>query len=214
MFRWRWLGRVPYSRALERMKTLWSARCAGQVPDTLLLLEHPPVLTVGKARAREDIVSPPDLLAREGIEVHQTDRGGRVTYHGPGQLVAYPVFGVGTAPHAAALLARRLGEVMLALLEDDGLCGRWDPERPGVWVGCEKVGAVGLRVESGVSRHGFAFNVDPDLTHYRHIVPCGVADRGITSLARLLGHAVPVEGIALRTPRAFERVFGARSEAW
>lgn len=208
MFRWSWLGRVPYVEAMSRMQALWAERRAGSIPDTLLLLEHPPVLTIGRSRAAGDIRTPREVLERLGFEVHAVDRGGRVTYHGPGQLVAYPIFAVGTSPLAAGRFVRRLGEVMIALLADFGLDGHWDGRAVGVWVRGEKIGSIGVRVEGGVARHGFAFNVDPDLRHFDHIVPCGIRDCRVTSLSRLLGRPVEVEEVSARAPAAFARVFG------
>jgi lipoyl(octanoyl) transferase len=213
-FRWIWRGRVPYAAALSEMQSLWEERRQGRIPDTLLLLEHPPVLTIGRTRARSDICTPPEVLAAQGFEIHEIDRGGRVTYHGPGQLVAYPVFEVGTSPLNAAGFVRRLAEVMISLLQAYSVDGRWDPECPGTWVEGEKIGAIGVRIEAGVSRHGFAFNVDPDLSHFRHIIACGLEGKGTTSLARVLGRAIPVEEVAARTPGAFERVFRSTAQPW
>jgi lipoate-protein ligase B len=205
---------VSYRAALEEMTALWARRRAGEIPDTLMLLEHPPVLTVGRSRAEGDILTSRERLAALGFEVHEIDRGGRVTYHGPGQLVAYPIFAIGTSPLAAARFVFRLSKVMLRLLRDYGIEGRWDAECPGTWVGDAKVGSIGVRVEAGVSRHGFAFNVDPDLAHFGHIVACGIRDRGQTSLARLTGRPIGVAEVAARAPAAFSEVFRAAAEPW
>jgi lipoyl(octanoyl) transferase len=213
-FRWSWLGRVPYGAALTLMRSVWSERREERIPDTLLLLEHPPVFTIGKSGSRAEIRTPQAELERLGFEVHEVDRGGRVTYHGPGQLVAYPIFSIGTSPIAATELVRRLVEVMRALLGDHGIESHWDPAHPGLWIGEEKIGAVGIRVEGGVSRHGFALNVQPDLAHFAHIVPCGITDRGVTSLARLLDRPVPLSEIVEQVPGKFTRILEREATIW
>jgi lipoyl(octanoyl) transferase len=214
VFRSAWLGRVGYSEALALMHALWSERREGRIPDTLLLLEHPPVFTIGKSGSWAEILTPPVELERLGFEVHQVDRGGRVTYHGPGQLVAYPIFLLSPSPLAATNFVRRLVEVMRALLAEQGIASHWDPAHPGLWVKNEKIGAVGIRVEGGVSRHGFALNVQPDLGHFAHIVPCGLTDRAVTSLARLLGRPVPLSEVVERVPQHFARIFEREAAIW
>jgi lipoate-protein ligase B len=187
---WRFCGLVRWRDADREMRALADARRRGDAPNTLLLLEHPSVITLGTRTPAHDVLAPPDELARAGIELERADRGGRATYHGPGQLVGYPVVHVGRSPAAGPMLARALGDAMLDLARALGVDeARWDDDAPGVYVGRDKLGAVGVRVDHGVSRHGFAFNLSPDLSHYRFLVACGHTDRGVTSIARIRGSA-------------------------
>jgi lipoyl synthase len=181
----RWLGRVPYAEADELQRALLE-RAAD---DYLLLLEHPHVYTLGKSADPAHVLVPP---ASVGADLVRTDRGGDVTYHGPGQLVGYPIV---TLPEWRAgqrdvvAYVRRLETVLISALGDLGVEGERDDGYTGVWVGGEKIAAIGVRVSRGRTRHGFALNVDPDLSMFGHIVPCGIADRGVTSLAAQLGSA-------------------------
>jgi lipoic acid synthetase len=181
----RWLGRVPYGEADELQRALLG-RAAD---DYLLLLEHPPVYTLGKSADPAHVLVPP---ASVGADLVRADRGGDVTYHGPGQLVGYPIV---TLPEWRAgqrdvvAYVRRLEAVLIAALADLRVEARRDDGYTGVWVGDEKIAAIGVRVSQGRTRHGFALNVDPDLSMFGHIVPCGISDRGVTSLAAQLGEA-------------------------
>jgi lipoic acid synthetase len=185
MLRVRWLGRVPYAEADELQRALLE-RAAD---DYLLLLEHPHVYTLGKSADPAHVLVPP---ASVGADLVRTDRGGDVTYHGPGQLVGYPIV---TLPEWRAgqrdvvAYVRRLEAVLISALGDLGVEAERDDGYTGVWVGGEKIAAIGVRVSRGRTRHGFALNVDPDLSMFGHIVPCGIADRGVTSLAAQLGSA-------------------------
>lgn len=186
---WQDLGTLPYAEALSLQQRLREKRLAGDIADQLLFLEHPPVITLGRKECHDDIVSPPDNLQRDGIEVVKTDRGGRSTYHGPGQLVGYAIvsirgFGMGVKEFVSAI-----EEVCVRALSDFGVKAARDPEHPGLWVGGNKIVAVGLSVTRGITMHGFALNVDCDLAPYRHIVACGIAGRGVTSMKRELGGA-------------------------
>ena len=183
----RWLGRVPYGEADELQRALLE-RAAD---DYLLLLEHPHVYTLGKSADPAHVLVPP---ASVGADLVRTDRGGDVTYHGPGQLVGYPIV---TLPQwrdgkvDVVAYVRRLEGVLIAALADLGVDAHRVPRYTGVWVGDEKIAAIGVRVTRGRTRHGFALNVDPDLTMFDHIVPCGIADKGVTSVARLLPSSTP-----------------------
>ncbi|HYV58453.1 MAG TPA: lipoyl synthase [Acidimicrobiia bacterium] len=187
----RWLGRVPYGEADELQRALLE-RAAD---DYLLLLEHPPVYTLGKSADPAHVLVPP---ASVGADLVRADRGGDVTYHGPGQLVGYPIV---TLPEWRAgqrdvvAYVRRLEAVLIAALADLGVQAGRDDGYTGVWVGDEKVAAIGVRVSQGRTRHGFALNVDPDLSMFGHIVPCGIADRGVTSLAARLGAAPTMQQV-------------------
>ena len=208
------MGRVPYRWALHLMQQMALARRRNELEDTLLLVEHPPVITLGRAGGSEDVLAPPTLLRALGIEVVQTERGGRATYHGPGQLVAYPILRLRPCDLHAYL--RRLEDVVLDVLAEWGIAGQRVERYPGVWAGSDKIAAVGVAVEEGVATHGVALNVDPDMRHFSLIVPCGLAGHGVTSMRARLGWAVPLEAVERAFVRAFARVFarpiGSRGE--
>ncbi len=179
------LGRVEYEDGLSLMKLAGQALRAGSPPatDFLFLLEHPPVVTLGRSADRRNIVAAPAWLERQGFEVHDTDRGGDVTYHGPGQVVGYPVVDLSDRPDVRRYVAA-LEEAMIRTCADHGLSAGRHPEHRGCWVGQRKVGAVGVHLSRWITSHGFAFNVRPDLDHFQAIVPCGIAEPGlgVTSL--------------------------------
>ncbi|HEX2030886.1 MAG TPA: lipoyl(octanoyl) transferase LipB [Actinomycetota bacterium] len=202
-------GQVPYRAAYEAMHDLAARRAAGAVPDTLILLEHPPVYTAGRRTDRAHLLLTEEDAARSGAELHEVDRGGSVTFHGPGQLVGYPILHLGPAPDVVAYL-RDVEEAVIRACADLGVrVGRSDGHT-GVWSGSRKVCAIGVRVSRGVTLHGFALNCATDLAWFGAIVPCGLPDRGVTSLTELAGRPVTVEE-ALPVVRArFEEVFGLR----
>ncbi|HEY7107113.1 MAG TPA: lipoyl synthase [Acidimicrobiia bacterium] len=203
MLRARWLGRVPYGEADELQRALHAATA----DDYLLLLEHPHVYTLGTTADPAHVLVPPE---RVGAELVRTDRGGDVTYHGPGQLVAYPIV---TLPdwrnglRDVVAYVRALEGVVIAALADFGLEARREPRYPGVWIGDAKIAAVGVKVARGRTRHGVALNVDPDLGMFGHIVPCGILDRGVTSMAVELGDAPAMEVVVDAVVRHFARAF-------
>jgi lipoate-protein ligase B len=202
------LGQVPYLEALALQRRLNEARQRVEVPDTLILLEHSPVFTLGRRAERSDILAPPERLAELGIEVHETNRGGLVTYHGPGQLVGYPIADLRALAGDAPSYVTGLEETIIRSLAEIGLRGWRDPAARGVWTEGGKIAAIGVGVSRGVTMHGFAVNLQPDLSHFALINPCGLGDRGVTSAERLLGH--PVDPDAFRQSIAFHigRVFG------
>lgn len=191
------LGRVEYQDGLALMEMAAARVRAGDPPgaDWLFLLEHPPVITLGRGATGANVVAAPEWLARQGFEVHETDRGGDVTYHGPGQVVGYPVLDLADRKDVRRYVSD-LEEAMIRTCADFGVTARRHPEHHGAWVGPLKIGAVGVHLSRWVTTHGFAFNVSPDLSHFRAIVPCGIADPrlGVTSLAEALrpgGRAAP-----------------------
>ena len=205
-----WLGRVDYAEAGDVQKRLARERAEGARPDMLLLLEHPPVYTTGKRDATSNLRLPEQML---GAPLVQTDRGGDITFHGPGQLVAYPIIDLREARLGVVDYVRRLEEVIIGTLRGYGvnagvICGL-----TGVWAGEEKVAAIGVRVGrplgtgGWVTTHGLALNVDVDLAWFRKIVPCGIADRGVTSMQGLLETAPSVEEVAEVLARRFGEVF-------
>ena len=222
------LGRVPYSEALAVQQQVISARKAGHVGDTLLLLEHPPVLTLGRNSKRENVLATDELLRAKGVELHEVNRGGDVTYHGPGQLVGYPIVDLRgdwpgkKGPHLGPVdFVRLLEEVLMRVCGDfrvmtQRICGR-----TGVWtlangsVAEKKVAAIGVHVSQGVTSHGFALNVSPDLRDFQWIVPCGIADREVTSLELESPMEPPptMEDALNSTVRHFGRIF-SRQMIW
>lgn len=205
------LGVISYARGLELQKTLVEQRKAGEIPDQLLLLEHPPVITLGvKARNdRSHIVAAPSVLEAEGVEVFETGRGGDVTYHGPGQLVGYPILDLKPDRCDVHAYVRDIEEVMIRAAAEFGVQAGRVPGLTGAWVDSEKLAAIGVRIAKWVTSHGFAFNVNTTLDHFNFIVPCGISDKGVTSLERLLGRQVAMDEVENAIELAFRDVFGA-----
>ena len=177
-------GRVPYLEGVALQERLRAARQAGAIADTLLLLEHPPVYTKGRRTGPGDLPMGDEWYGMQGIEVAECDRGGRVTYHGPGQLVGYPIVAVGDVLDYVRTLERAL----IGALGDEGVAAEVREGLTGVWVGERKIGSIGVHVQKGVTTHGFAINVDCDLQPFEWVVPCGLAGVRMTSLARETGH--------------------------
>jgi lipoyl(octanoyl) transferase len=225
-----WLGRVAYGEAHALQERLVAARIRGEVGDTLLLLEHEPVITLGRGAKAAHVLADTVTRARLGVALHETGRGGDVTYHGPGQLVAYAIFDLKPDRCDVRRYVRDLARVMILLAKEHGvvagmiegdakLIGVWaDLDAPGAWpegttassLGARrvgKIGAIGVRLSRWVTMHGFAFNASTDLSAYGLIVPCGIADHGVTSLVELTGHAPTVEELARESLSCFARVF-------
>lgn len=204
------LGLVPYGEALKLQKELVEERKAGRVPDLLLLLQHPAVVTLGVRGdgGRANIVATPERLGELGIEVFDTGRGGDVTYHGPGQIVGYPIIDLKPDRCDVHVYVRDVEEVMIRACADYGVSARRIAGLTGTWIGAEKIGAIGVRISRWVTSHGFAFNVATDLDHFRLIVPCGISDRGVTSLERAAGRSIPLPDVEDALVRHFSEVFG------
>jgi len=229
-----WLGRVRYAEALGMQERLLEARVRGEIGDTLLLLEHDPVVTLGRGSRGENVLVGPAGLERLGVDLHETGRGGDVTYHAPGQLVAYPIFDLKPDRCDVRRYVRDLARVMIDLARGQGvaasflegdpkLVGVWvDEERPREWLGDPrepggakrpvKIGAIGVRISRWGKMHGFAFNVSTDLAGFGLIVPCGLAQFGVTSLSALGCDAPSVEAMARAAVASFERVFDAEGQ--
>jgi lipoate-protein ligase B len=203
-------GPVPYGEALALQREAHAARRAGTGPDTLFLLEHAPVVTVGPRTAEGDLLVPEGSLRARGVEVVRTDRGGGVTFHGPGQLVAYPVLDLRAWGLRPRDYLRFLEGLVVGVLRDLGVEGGTVEGRTGVWVAGRKVCAMGVRVAGGVSLHGLALNVATDLGAFGAIVPCGIRDAGVTSLALLLPRPPSVAAVMDRLEEAFRRESAAR----
>jgi lipoyl(octanoyl) transferase len=207
------LGRLEYGAGLELQASLVEERRSAAIGDTLLLLEHPPVITLGvKTRGKPaNIIASPETLAAEGVSVFETGRGGDITYHGPGQLVGYPIFDLRPDRCDVHRYVRDIEEALIIALRDFGIEAGRLTGRTGVWVGPEgreeKIAAIGVRISRWITSHGFALNVATDLRHFQLIVPCGIADRGVTSIERVLGRAVPMREVEDSVVRAFSNVF-------
>jgi len=201
-------GPVPYGLANEAMHRLAERRLAGEVPDVVILLEHPPVFTAGRRARPDELLWSPDELAARGAEVHRIDRGGAFTFHGPGQLVGYPILDLGPKPDAAAHL-RRMEEAVIRSGADLGLSlHRREDVQTGVWHGEDKVCAIGVRLlRARVTIHGFALNCDPDLSWFDGIVACGLPGQGVTSLSRLAGRVIDAAEVAPALERHLADVF-------
>lgn len=198
---------MAYAEALELQKDLVRRRRAGEIPDTFLLLEHSPVYTLGKRAKKEHLLADEQTLRRLNAEVVATNRGGEITFHGPGQIVGYPIVDLNALRCDVKWYLERLEEVMIRTVGEFGVsAGRVECMR-GTWVGQRKIGAIGVRIERWVTYHGFALNVATDLEYFRHIVPCGIPDRGVTSLSAELGREVSIEEVRPHVIESFEKVF-------
>lgn len=193
------LGRVDYSTALQLQRTLVELRKASQITDTLLLLEHPPVITLGRNGKRANVLVSEEQAWRAGVEIFECNRGGDVTYHGPGQLVGYPIFDLrGFTPRIGVVdFVRKLEEVLIRTCADFGVATHRVPGMTGVWTlrNEAKIAAIGVHISRGVTSHGFALNISTDLDHFKLIIPCGIGNKPVTSMDRALADAYPGIGI-------------------
>jgi lipoate-protein ligase B len=213
------LGRVEYGAAYALQRRLLEERDAERVPDLLLLVEHPPVITLGRRGSRDDVFLPDHELAERGIALFETNRGGLVTYHGPGQIVGYPIVRLRAIAGDAPTYVWRLEETIIRTLESLGIPARRDPGNRGVFADGGKIAAIGVAVTHGVTMHGFALNVRPNLDHFALIDPCGIGDLGVTSVERLLGAAPDLADVRAALAEQFGVVFGrtvrpAPAELW
>ena len=211
----RHLGVVPYPEALALQRELVEERRAGRIADTLLFVEHPPVLTLGVRGdgGRSHILASPEALASHGIGVFETGRGGDITYHGPGQIVGYPIIDLKPDRCDVHRYVRDLEEVLIRVAADYDIHAGRVAGLTGVWVGSEKLAAIGVRISRWVTSHGFALNVNTNLSRFGLIVPCGITDKGVTSMEQLLGHRVPMDEVADAVERSFAAVFARSAKA-
>jgi lipoyl(octanoyl) transferase len=203
------LGRVAYGDALDLQKRLVEQRKAGEIPDQLLLLEHPPVITLG-VRTRNDrahVVATPQALEEEGVEVFESGRGGDVTYHGPGQLVTYPILDLRPDRCDVHQYVRDLEEVLIRAVAQFGIVSHRIPGLTGTWVGNDKLAAIGVRIARWVTSHGFALNVSTNLAHFGLIIPCGITDKGVTSIEILSRSKIAMKDVDAAVAEAFCAVF-------
>ena len=206
------LGLIGYAEAWALQKRLVAARKAGAIEDVLLLCEHPHVITQGRNGKRENLLASENVLRQKGVEFHATDRGGDITYHGPGQIVGYPILNLAAIRRDVVWYVRMLEEAMIRVTAEFGITAARVPGKTGIWAGAaateEKLAAIGVHLSRWVTSHGFAYNVSTDLRYFDLIVPCGIADRKPTSLEKLLGRSVKREEVAQRVVKYFGEVFG------
>ena len=207
-----WLGITEYGDAYRLQRKMLRERLEDRIPDTLLLLEHPPTITVGKSGKLENILVSREQLAEEGVSLVFIDRGGDVTYHGPGQLVGYPIIDLKEQGKDAHRYIRNLEEVIIRTLNDFSIQSGRDSNHAGVWVDNEEIAAIGLSLKKWVTMHGFALNVTTDMTPFSLINPCGFTNRKATSILRLLGQEIPVAVVKEKLLTHFAEVFNAHLE--
>lgn len=201
------LGTVGYTQASKLQLKLVEARKKGHGADLLIFLEHPPVFTVGRGGGLENILADQKTLENENIQVHLTNRGGNVTYHGPGQLVGYPLLDLRNYGRDIHFFVRCLEETLIRTAKHFGVNTARISNLPGVWAGNNKLAAIGVHVDNWVTSHGFAMNVTTDLGHYRLIVPCGIENRGVTSLSEILGRKIDDGEVRSQAAKHFSQVF-------
>lgn len=207
------LGRIPYGEALTLQEELVRLRRSGEVPDQLLLLEHPPVVTMGTSSRESHLLLTEAERVRKGIELFEVGRGGDVTYHGPGQLVGYPILSLSPDRKDLHRYLRDLEDVLISTLAVFGIRAGREEGYTGVWAGEGKLAAIGVRVSSGwITSHGFALNIDPDLDHFSSIVPCGIHDRPVVSMVEVLGRPVEPEEVVPPLIESFQKVFSRRTD--
>lgn len=223
------LDSVPYADALALQHRLVATRKRGELHDTLILLEHPPVFTLGRNAKDEHIIASRDFLQQQGFEVFRVERGGDVTYHGPKQLVGYPILDLRNFRQDVGWFVQSMEEMLIRALGDFGIRGRRIEKLVGVWVDAQpippspfpsgkgaqgvrseaKIVQIGARIENWITYHGFALNVDPNMAHFDLIVPCGIPDKAVTSMARVLNHPIDMNAVRERVAARFAEVFGA-----
>ncbi len=202
------LGKCAYDKALEIQYSILEKRQRNEIADTLILVEHPPVITLGRQAAEANITATPKYLEKQGISTHHTNRGGDVTYHGWGQVVGYPIVNLKEKGMGIREFVGKLEEVFMKLLmEEFKIEAGKDTEHTGVWINNEKIVAIGLAVKKGVTMHGFAFNVNTCVEHFQLIVPCGITDKGVTTVGRVLNQQIDFETANQLTLQYFAEVF-------
>jgi lipoyl(octanoyl) transferase len=202
------LGLIDYKQAWDLQKNIFNARVHSQTNDTLLLLEHPHTYTLGKVADKENLISSEKQLKELGVSVYEIDRGGDITYHGPGQIVGYPIINLKEWKEDTHEYLRALEEVLILTCGEFGLQTERNSKYTGVWLGNRKIAAIGVKISRWVTMHGFAFNVNTDLSYFGGIIPCGIRDKDVTSLKRELGREVDMAETKQIIVRNFEKVFG------
>lgn len=210
------MGTVHYAAALKLQERLTSCRKVAEIPDTVLSLQHPPTYTLGKRRTYHNLLVPEADLKAIGAELHFTERGGDVTFHGPRQAILYPIISLRDIGFGARKYVEGLELAMIELASIYGVKAQPGIKgETGVWVGDRKIGAIGVRISAGITSHGLAFNIDPDLSYFSHIVPCGIADKGVTSLRRETEMELPADDIIHeQLIQCMSKVFGFSDIQW
>lgn len=203
------LDLIDYNEAFELQNKLLKARQEERIEDTLLILEHPPVITIGRSGSRSNILVSEEFLEKQGVSFYEINRGGDVTYHGPGQIVGYPIIDLQNHNRDIRLFVRNLEEVFIDLLSKEyGISASRHPVHTGVWIGDDKITAIGLAIKRRVTQHGFAFNVNTDLSHFDWIIPCGITDKGVVSLGKILGKPLDMEKVQDQVIHYFCSIYG------
>lgn len=205
------LGFIDYKEAWDLQKEIFTKRVHDETDDTFFLLEHPNTYTLGKVAEKENLISNEDQLKELGIKVYEIDRGGDITYHGPGQIVGYPIIKLSDWKEDTHEYLRGLEEIIMNVCADYGLKTERNPKYTGVWIDNRKIAAIGIKVSRWVTMHGFAFNVNTDLNYFGGIIPCGIRDKDVTSLKRELGSEVDINEVKLKLVNEFEKFFGYTS---
>ena len=202
------LGLIDYKEAWDLQHDLWARRVRGEVPDLLLFLEHPHVITLGRRGNRSYLIASPEVLEAMAIPIYHVERGGDVTYHGPGQLVVYPIFNLKEYGYRLIRFVDQLEEVILGVLKDFGMEGRKDSLNRGVWVNGDKIASIGVTIKRWVSFHGFSLNYETDLKYFDLIHPCGLVGKKMTSMKKILGEKIPRESLVVSIRSHFKEIFG------
>jgi len=202
------LGLIEYQQACDFQEKLQQERIAGRCADSLLLLEHPPTFTMGRTDDAKNLLISPSVLSDKGISIYPTDRGGSITWHGPGQLVVYPILDLRDREMDIHKYISDLEEVIIRTLKAFSISSERDVNHIGVWVGSEKIAAIGVNIKKWVTKHGFAININSDLSHFSLIHPCGITDRGVTTMTRILGYCVPTDKVREVVIKEFAEIFG------
>lgn len=198
------LGQMDYKSALEIQYQLLEKRQNEEIGDTLILVEHPPVITLGKNALEKNVLFSPEFLLEKGISLYEIERGGDVTYHGYGQLVGYPIFNLRRNKIGIRNFVDTLEKIFIQVLQEHyQISAGKDPEHTGVWIGQEKIVAIGLAVKKAVTMHGFAFNINTDLSHFQYIIPCGIQDRGVTSIQKIKGTSMDFQKVKEQVTQKF-----------
>ena len=198
---------IDYAEAWDIQNNIWAQKMNGHADDTLLLLSHPPTFTIGKSGKTDNLLRPRDELEKQGMSLYFIDRGGDITYHGPGQLVAYPIMDLRKYGKDIHYFVHGLEEVIIRTLADLSIEACRDSQNIGVWVGDEKIAAIGIRVKRWITMHGLALNINPALEHFSFINPCGIVDKNVTSISRVLGHDVAMDTVIESLARHFSEFF-------
>ena len=205
------LGLVDYKEAWDLQKKIFELRRGNQIPDTFFMLQHPHTYTLGKVADKSNLLSSEEQLKDAGVSVYEIDRGGDITYHGPGQIVGYPIISLSGWKEDTHLYLRSLEEVIIQTLSSYGIESERNPKYTGVWIGDRKIAAIGIKVSRWITMHGFAFNINTDLSFFNGIIPCGIKEKEVTSLQKELGREIDIEEVKNILLEKFTEVFGYSS---